>query len=109
MAYDQNLENRIDLVRIRFGPLIKKKMFGDVGYMVNGNMCFGIHKDFLVVRTSVEIAEKLLQKEHVSVFDITGRPMKGWFLVGPEILKLDSELLTMLETGLSFAVTLPEK
>jgi len=109
MAYDQNLENQIDLVRTRFGLLVKKKMFGGVGYMINGNMCFGIHKNFLVVRTSVEIAEKLLKKEHVSVFDITGRPMKGWLLVGPEILQSDSELLTMLETGLSFAVTLPEK
>ena len=109
MAYDQDLEHRIDTVKTSIPGLVKKKMFGGVGYLVNGNMCFGIHKNFLVVRTSVEKAQQLLKNDSVSVFDITGRPMKGWVMVAPTGLKSDSELLNKLETGLEFALSLRSK
>jgi len=34
-------------------------MFGDVGYLMNSNMCFGIHKEYLIIRTSIENADDL--------------------------------------------------
>lgn len=109
MAYDLSLEKRIARYLPKFGMIAKKKMFGGIGYLINGNMCFGIHKDALVVRTSAEIAQDLLQNEHVRVFDITGRAMKGWIMVKPEFMSDDQSLLSMLETGFTFAVKLPAK
>jgi len=84
-------------------------MFGGIGYLINGNMCFGIHKDALVVRTTAEIAQDLLKQDHIRVFDITGRAMKGWIMVGPEFVNDDHSLLSMLETGIAFAIQLPKK
>ena len=110
MPYNLDLEYRIDRLTDRFGELTKRKMFGGVGYLKNGNMCFGIHKEYLIVRTSKDQAEDLLKnKEYIKPFDITGKPMKGWVMVSPDYVETEDELLEMLKLGVSFADTLPKK
>jgi TfoX/Sxy family transcriptional regulator of competence genes len=109
MPYNLDLEDRIDRLKDRLGKIVKKKMFGGIGYLMNGNMCFGIHKESLVLRTSPEEAEELMRSEYVTPFDITGKPMKGWLLVSPDVLETDDQLLDMLRLGVSFAETLPKK
>jgi TfoX/Sxy family transcriptional regulator of competence genes len=109
MSYNLDLEDRIDQFTDRLGIIVKKKMFGGIGYLINGNMCFGIHKESLVLRTSLEKAKELMISEYVTPFDITGKPMKGWVLVSPDALEAEDLLLDMLRLGVSFAETLPEK
>lgn len=109
MAYNLDLEDRIDRLNDRLGEIAKKKMFGGIGYLMNGSMCFGIHKESLVIRTSPEKAAELMRSEYVAPFDITGKPMKGWLLVSPDALETDEQLLDMLRVGVSFAATLTKK
>lgn len=109
MGYNQDLEEKIDHLIDRLGDIVKKKMFGGIGYLIDGNMCFGIHKESLVLRTTSEKAEELMRSEYITPFDITGRPMKGWVLVSPDILETEEELLDMLTLGVTFAGTLPRK
>ncbi len=110
MAYNQDLEYRIDLLTERFGKIVKKKMFGGICYLLNGNMCFGIYREYLIVRTSKDKAEDLLlNEEHIKPFDITGKPMKGWVMVSSDVLEAEDELLEMLKLGISFAHTLPKR
>ena len=78
MAYNIDLEDRIDKLTFQLDDIAKKKMFGGICYLLNGNICFGIHKDSLVLRTSKARSEELLKSEYITPFDITGRPMKGW-------------------------------
>jgi TfoX/Sxy family transcriptional regulator of competence genes len=110
MAYDTELESRIDsLIGSWNVPLTKMKMFGGVGYLAYGNMAFGIHKDGLVVRTSDEQGQELLREPGVRVFDMTGRPMKNWFLTSREAIDRKESLLKLLELGRDCALTLPPK
>jgi len=110
MAYNQDLEYRIDRLTDRFGKIAKKKMFGGICYLMNGNMSFGIYKEYLIVRTSKDKAGDLLKTgEYIKPFDITGKPMKGWVMVSPDVLETEDELLEMLKLGVSFAETLPKK
>ena len=109
MGYNEDLEDKIDRLIDRFGEIAKKKMFGGIGYLINDNMCFGIHKESLVLRTSPEKAEELMRSEYVTPFDITGKPMKGWVLVSPDVLETEDQLLDMLRLGVSFTETLPKK
>ncbi len=109
MAYNIDLEHGIDKVIDRLGDITKKKMFGGIGYLMNGNMCFGIHKESLVLRTSLQKSEELLKSEYVTPFDITGRPMKGWLLVSPDAVETEDQLLDMLQIATSFVETLPRK
>jgi len=108
MAYDEILANRInELIKGKKG-FTSKEMFGGVAYLLNGNMCVGVHKNELIVRYDPKITEKIQTDKNVHPFDITGRPMKGWSLVGDEGIKGD-ELKKWFELSFGFAKTLPPK
>ena len=109
MAYNVELENRIDKYAVQFHNIKKKKMFGGVGYLLNGNMCFGIHKDSLVIRTTETKANRLIDNKNITSFDITGRPMKGWLLINSEYLLTEKSLINLLDIGNEFAAKLPPK
>jgi hypothetical protein len=59
----------------------EKKMFGGVGFLLNGNKLVGVWKDSLIVRLSPDNHDDALLETQVREFDITGNPMKGWVLV----------------------------
>jgi TfoX/Sxy family transcriptional regulator of competence genes len=109
MPYNLELEQKLDRFTGQNWKFEKKKMFGGVGYLLNGNMAFGIHKQSLVIRTAPERAEELIKAGTAGVFDITGRPMKGWLLVSPEKLANEKQLSELLEMALQFVNTLPHK
>jgi TfoX/Sxy family transcriptional regulator of competence genes len=62
----------------------EKKIFGGIAFMVNDKMCIGVDKDDIIIRCDPEMHEELLSKNGARPFGLTGRPMKGWLLVGPE-------------------------
>ena len=108
MAYNENLAERI---RSQFGkvPFVEKKMFGGVGFLVHGNMAVGVYKEDMIVRVEPSKYEKLMKKSHTKVFDITGKPMKGWIMVEPEVLRTAKQVNTWVKEGIEFALTLPPK
>src|SRR5438046_368572 len=80
MAFDEALAQRIrKLLKGRKG-LVEKKMFGGVGYLINGNMSVGVHGDELIVRLPADETDAALRERGARIFDLTGRPMKGWLL-----------------------------
>ena len=109
MAYNTDLEYRIDKLASPFTELDKRKMFGGVGYMLNGNMCCAIHKEYLVVRTSIQKAGELLKDETIEPFNITGKAMKGWLMISSDYVETDEKLSSMLKLGIDFAENLPPK
>jgi TfoX/Sxy family transcriptional regulator of competence genes len=109
MTYSKEVEITIDGLIESWPDIEKKKMFGGVGYLTGGNMCFGIWQEYLIVRTGPELANQKLTDQNVRPFDLTGKQMKGWIMVGRDALETDAELLDWLETGRSFAGSLPGK
>jgi hypothetical protein len=109
MAYDELLAKRIDeLIKGKKG-FSRKQMFGGVGYMYNGNMCVGVHKDELIIRYDSKKTEDVNHDKNVRVFDISGgRPMKGWSLVNTEGTK-GSGLKKWFDFSFEFAKSLPPK
>jgi TfoX/Sxy family transcriptional regulator of competence genes len=108
MAYDLRLADRI---RSELGEvtIVEKKMFGGVGFLLNGNLACGVNKNDLIVRVDPEKHVALLKKPHVRPFDMTGRPMKGWLVVEAQGVKTDKQLSRWLKEGVEFASKLPEK
>lgn len=109
MAYDQELAGRISEILKHSPEFVEKKMFGGVGYMINGNMAVGVHKDNLIVRLPEAESDQALKLPNVTVFDMTGRPMKGWIMVKPAGVKSDKELRKWVERGTEFAKSFPKK
>src|ERR1041385_7105073 len=84
MAFDEALAGRIRTALGRKKGIEEKKMFGGLGFLLNGNMLVGVWKDSMIVRLDPEQAEDARLEPHVGEFDITGRPMKGWIMVAAE-------------------------
>jgi TfoX/Sxy family transcriptional regulator of competence genes len=108
MAYDLKLAERIRS-QLDGIPFIEKKMFGGIGFLLNGNMACGVNKDNLIVRIDPEKQNTLLKKPHAKPFDLTGRPMKGWLLVEADGCKTEQQLSSWVKEGIKFASTLPPK
>ena len=109
MAYDEKLAARIDGAVRSWSGLSTKKMFGSIGWMLNGNICAGIWKDSLIVRCGPSEWPTLLQRPHVAEFDITGRSMKGWLLVRPAGIADAETLNQWLRRSHDFVRKLPAK
>src|SRR5437867_1796231 len=92
MAYSESLALRIRQVIGRRRGFTEKKMFGGVGFLLNGNMCVGVWKTSLIVRLDPDQYLAALTEQHVRQFDITGRPMKGWIMVEPDGIETDEQL-----------------
>ena len=109
MAFDEGLAHRVgNLLRNQPG-LVEKKMFGGVGYLLHGNMACGINKNNLIVRVGPDKYEAALERPYTTVFDITGRPMKGWVVVEPPGFETEEMLKGWVQQGVDFALSLPPK
>ena len=84
-------------------------MFGGIGWMLNGNMCVGVYKDFLIIRVGEERAALLSGETGISPMDITGKPMKGWLKVAPNGYEDDNALKRYAKAAIDFVKTLPTK
>jgi len=109
MSFDESLATRIREALARKRGVEEKKMFGGVGYLLNGNMLVGVWKDSLIVRLGPDNYDDALLEPHVREFDITGRSMKGWVLVGPEGVENVEQLTDWIERATRFVRTLPAK
>jgi hypothetical protein len=109
MAYDEGLAQRLRENLEDHRGLSEKKMFGGVGFMLNGNMACGVIKDDLVVRVGPEGHEDALSQPHARKFDFTGRPMKGWVMVSAGGYEADEDLTAWVGRGTAYAESLPEK
>lgn len=109
MAYDEILAERVRSHLAGKPLLVEKKMFGGVGFLLQGNMACGVHGENLIVRVDPQEYETLLARPHVRPFDMTGKPMKGWIFVLPEGVEAEEELAGWIEKGVEFARKLPAK
>src|SRR6267378_6768221 len=99
MTFDTTLAARIrKLLGTRAG-LSEKQMFGGLAFLLSGNMCCGVHGAEMIVRLAAEDTDGALKGKHTRLFDLSGRPMKGWILVGPKGLTSDAALAGWVTTS----------
>lgn len=107
MAYDVGLVERLDrLIKGKKG-FVQKKMFGGVGFLLNGHMCFGVYEDCLILRLGEEAAQQALTRKHTRAFDITGHAMKGWIMVEVAGTRSDAPVKDWIGGAIDFVKMLP--
>jgi TfoX/Sxy family transcriptional regulator of competence genes len=109
MPYNEDLAKRIRAHLGQLHGLEEKSMFGGIGFLVNGNMACGVHRDSLIVRLDAAAYAAALKQPHVKVFDMTGRPMKGWITVSAGGYSTVRGLGKWLDKSIEFAKSLPPK
>jgi hypothetical protein len=109
MAYDEGLAERI---RERLGSapgITEKRMFGGIAFLHEGNMAVGVTGDDLMVRVGPDATDAALARPGARIFDMTGRPMRGWVVVAGDAVTEDDALGAWVDEGHAFAATLPPK
>ena len=109
MAFSEALAKRVRQALARRKGIEEKKMFGGVGFLLNGNMLVGVWKDSLIVRLDPEGYDDALMEPHVGEFNITGRTMKGWVLVAPEGVEDAGQVKAWIQRAVKFVGKLPAK
>ena len=109
MAYSESLAGRLRDVRARKRGIVERKMFGGLVFLLDGNMLVGVWKDSLIARLGPDRAADALKEPHVGMFDVTGRPMRNWVLVGPGGVEDGRSLTEWVGRAEKFVRTLPPK
>ncbi|MFF4055405.1 TfoX/Sxy family protein [Streptomyces sp. NPDC001668] len=109
MAYDEGLAER---VRQHLGAdpaVTEKRMFGGIAFLHQGNMAVGVTGDDLMVRVGPDATDTALARPGARLFDMTGRPMRGWVVVAGSAVAEDEALGEWIDEGRAFAASLPPK
>ncbi|MXY45383.1 MAG: TfoX/Sxy family protein [Chloroflexi bacterium] len=109
MSYNEELALRIRQSLAEQSDIVERKMFGGLCFMAHGNMLGGVMGDEIIVRVGAERYEDALQLPHAREMNFTGRPMRGFVVVGVDGIASDDDLENWVERGLAFALSLPPK
>lgn len=109
MAYDEKLADRVRTALTEREDVVEKKMFGGLAFMVAGSMACGIMGDDLLARVARDCYDEALARPHVRVMAFTGRPMRGFVIVGAAALETKARLKKWVDETVAVAVTQPKK
>jgi TfoX/Sxy family transcriptional regulator of competence genes len=84
------------------------RMFGGIGFMLNGNMVAAASKRGLLVRVGKERQPDALARPGARPMEMNGRTMEGYVYVDPPMLTGDA-MHEWLRLALAFVQTLPPK
>src|SRR2546430_12025593 len=93
MAYDEELAHRVREQLAGERGITEKAMFGGLAFLLQGNMSVGLSSGGeLMVRVGPDGTDAALARPHTRLFDMSGRPRRGWFLVAPGGVRTGSHL-----------------
>jgi TfoX/Sxy family transcriptional regulator of competence genes len=90
------------------GALREVKMFGGVGFMLNGNMVAAASPRGVLLRIGKDRYREALARPGTRPMEMRGRPMEGYIYVDPTGLD-DAALREWLSLAATFVKTLPPK
>ena len=110
MAYDEELAHRIRALVATQEGLSEKKMFGGIGFLVDGNLAVSASgQGGVLVRVDPADSEKLVARTKATVAVMGGRRMKGWLRVTAADVRTRPQLAKWVTLGTSYARSLPAK
>lgn len=107
MAYDEGLAATLREQLIDHEP-IEKRMFGGLCFMVRGHMLCGVSGERTMVRVGKDRHDEAMNRLGAAPMDFTGRPMRGFAYVEPEVCGEDG-VDQFLELALQFNRELPAR
>lgn len=108
MTRDETLVADIRAHLLSAGAVREVKMFGGIGFMLNGNLVAAASKRGLLLRVGKDHHEEALTRPGARPMEMRGRTMEGYVYVDPKRLKNDM-LKRWLDDASRFVKTLPPK
>jgi len=107
MTFNEDLAER---VRDALPPdVVAKRMFGGLGFMVEGHLTVALGRDDLMVRLGASAVAEALTVPGVSPSIMGKRTMADWVLVDNESLTETTDLIAWVDQAMAFVQTLPPK
>jgi len=88
------------------GRIQEQRMFGGIGFMLDGHMLCHVSRKGLMVRVGREREAKALAKPHASLCRQGKRAMPGFIQIAPPGVRTARELKTWLKLGRDYLATL---
>ena len=108
MAADDDLAARVRAALGGAGTIREVKMFGGVGFMLNGNLVAAASKRGLLVRVGKDRQSEALARSGSRPMEMRGRTMEGYIYADPPAL-IDDSVKVWLRLASAFIQTLPPK
>jgi TfoX/Sxy family transcriptional regulator of competence genes len=110
VPYDEELAARIRTA-VGAGPEVAEvRMFGGLGFLVNGNLAVAASSGGgLLVRSDPEEGRALIDAGSAEPMEMRGRAMSGWLRVPAEAVATDDALAEWVGRGTAYARSLPPK
>jgi TfoX/Sxy family transcriptional regulator of competence genes len=108
MTPDQDLAAHVRSVLAEAGAIHEVKMFGGIGFMLNGNMVAAASRRGLLLRVGKDRYREALSRSGARAMEMRGRVMEGYLYVDPAVLD-DHSLRDWLQLAVAFVQTLPAK
>lgn len=110
MAYDEALANRIRSLMAGTPGLAEKKMFGGLGFLVNGHLAASAYRGGdLMIRCGKDDWRDFCAEDGARPMTRKGAPVTGWVVIAPRVVTDDDALRLWVERGRDFAAAQPPK
>jgi TfoX/Sxy family transcriptional regulator of competence genes len=109
MAYNEQRTQQVRQLLIHIPDIQEKKMFGSIGFIVNGKLCIGVgdHEDHnMMIRVGPVVYEEALRKKGTLPAIMRGREMKGYIFLLNEAIETEEGLKYWVDLALKFNKTL---
>jgi TfoX/Sxy family transcriptional regulator of competence genes len=90
------------------GTIRETRMFGGIGFMLDGNMVAGTFRRGLLARVGKDRLGTALSQKGARQMEMNGRLMEGYVYIAPEELT-EKIVAASLDLAVSFVKTLPPK
>lgn len=109
VAYDEDLANRIRELMASEPGVTEKRMFGGLGFLINGNLAASASSQGgMLLRVDPAETDALVADPHAERAVMRGRAMDGWLRVAVKDLS-DDEIDGWIARGVAYARSLPAK
>ncbi|WP_346894332.1 TfoX/Sxy family protein [uncultured Roseibium sp.] len=86
-----------------------RPMFGNIGFMLNGNLLCGASRKGLMIRTDPVRETDILTSPHVTPIRMSARKMPGFLRVDPDGLASDEDLEHWIGLAMEYVSEMPKK
>lgn len=106
MAYDKALADRIRVLMAGTPGLTEKRMFGGLGFLVNGRIGVSAYQGGdLMIRCAKDDWEAFCAEDRARPMTRKGEPVSGWVIISATAVLEDSALRLWVERGRDYAAT----
>lgn len=104
MAYDVKLADRIRKYLAQFDSLKieEKKMFGGIGFLVNGKMCVNVSGENLMCRFDPALQKEVTKKKGYQPVVMRSKEMTGYCYVEPVGCKAEKDFEYWIQLCLTY-------